>query len=235
MPEPTDSTETVQTANRTTEEAAVDHTQNVDEATHAEEATNAQASAAAVVADPVLLAARAQARAALEEITPAETIGEDDGYEAHEPHVLTLFFGSQNPGYPGWRWAATLARVDDNSEPTVLEVEQLPGPDAVVAPEWVPWSERLAQYRETQARQARDGAETDDHDEDLDSDDELLDGEFDDDGLDGVDVDAMDDADEDYADEADDTELFDADTDDDDDDESDDDSEESDEVDDDEE
>src|SRR5690606_37210587 len=60
--------------------------------------------------DAVLLGSREVARAALAEITDAQTIGADDGHEVHEAHVLTLYFECRLPGYPGWRWAATLAR-----------------------------------------------------------------------------------------------------------------------------
>ncbi|MCW2288770.1 DUF3027 family protein [Leucobacter luti] len=192
-----------------------------------------------VTPDPVLLQAREQARAALEEITEADTIGAEDGFEAHDAHVLTLFFDCRMAGYPGWRWAATLARVDADAPVTVLEVELLPGADAVTAPEWVPWSERLAQYRETQAKQAAEGTSESDDDsvelaelrEDDAAEDDLLDNDFSDfdDEIDGVDVDDLDDDEddaddsdasdgsddseddeaEDLTDESDDTELFD--------------------------
>src|SRR5690606_23077997 len=101
--------------------------------------------AAEIVVDQAITSARALAREALEEITDAKTIGADDGFEAHDEHTATLYFECTMPGYPGWRWAAALTRVDDESPVTVLEVELLPGEGAVLAPEWVPWSERLAQ------------------------------------------------------------------------------------------
>lgn len=151
-----------------------------------------------IAPDLVLLAARDQARAALAEITDAQTIGSEDGHEAHEAHVVTLYFECRLPGYPGWRWAATLARVDEDSDINVLEVELLPGAGAVTAPEWVPWSQRLAQYRETQSRQAVDeaaaaeeaAAELADEDE-IDPEDDLLENDFSDfdDEIDGVDID----------------------------------------------
>jgi hypothetical protein len=50
------------------------------------------------------------------------------------------------PGYRGWRWAITLARAAtdrDDGEVTVDEVVLLPGPDALRAPEWLPWSQRI--------------------------------------------------------------------------------------------
>ena len=161
--------------------------------------------AAKIEPDAVLLAAREQARAALAEITAPQTIGVADGHEAHEAHVLTLYFECRLAGYPGWRWAATLARVDEESDINVLEVELLPGAGAVIAPEWVPWSQRLAQFRETQSRQAVDeataaeeaAAELADEDE-IDPEDDLLENDFSDfdDEIDGVDIDEEDDDDE---------------------------------------
>lgn len=156
--------------------------------------------------DPVLLDSRELARAALTEITDAQTIGADEGHEAHEQHVLTLYFECRLAGYPGWRWAATLSRVDEHSPVNVLEVELLPGEGSVTAPEWVPWSERLAQYRETQSRQASEeaaaaeaaAAELADED-DVDPEDDLLENDHSDfeDEIDGVDIDEdLDDDDE---------------------------------------
>lgn len=157
-----------------------------------------------LVADPVLLAARDQAREALIEITDAEMIGAELDYEVQGEHVLTLFFESRLPGYPGWKWAATLARVDEESDVNVLEVEMLPGENAVVAPEWVPWSERLAHYRETQSKLAADeaelaeaaAAELEDED-DVDPEDDLLDNDFSDfdDEIHGADVEDFEDVD----------------------------------------
>lgn len=176
-----------------------------------------------IIPDPVLLQARDIARAALAEITDPKTIGADEGFEAHEERVLSLFFECRLPGYPGWRWTATLSRLDGD-EVNVLEVELLPGPGSVVAPEWVPWSERLAQYREAQARQAADeaaaaesaAAELADEDE-VDPEDDLLENDFSDfdDEIDGVDIDE-DDIDDDGIEEIDDDDDDDIDDDDDD-------------------
>ena len=169
------------------------------------EGVDSSVDVAKIEPDPALLAAREQARTALVEITDPQTIGAEDGYEVHEAHVLTLYFECRLPGYPGWRWAATLARVDEGSEVNVLEVELLPGAGAVTAPEWVPWSQRLAQYRETQSRQAVDeataaeeaAAELADEDE-IDPEDDLLENDFSDfdDEIDGVDIDEEDEDDD---------------------------------------
>lgn len=161
----------------------------------------------AVVIEPdaVLLNSRDLARAAIEEVTEADSIGAEVGSEVHDAHVLTLFFECRLAGYPDWRWAATLTRVDEESPVTVLEVELLPSDNSVVAPEWVPWSERLAQYREAQARQVADeaaaaeaaAAELSDEDE-VDPENDVLENDFSDfeDELDGVNLDEDDEDDE---------------------------------------
>jgi len=57
--------------------------------------------------------------------------------------VVTHLFASLLPGYVGWHWAVTLARVPGEEQVTVDEVVQLPGDQALLAPAWVPWHERL--------------------------------------------------------------------------------------------
>lgn len=139
-----------------------------------EETAPAEANAPAnIEPDATLLGSVDLALSALAEITDAQTIGTADGYEVHEAHVVTLYFECRLPGYPGWRWAASLARADEMAEPTVLEVELLPGAGAVVAPDWVPWSERLAQYRETQSRNANEEAATAEAADELSAEDEV--------------------------------------------------------------
>ncbi|WP_147200936.1 DUF3027 domain-containing protein [Pseudonocardia asaccharolytica] len=55
----------------------------------------------------------------------------------------THFFAATHAGYRGWRWAVTLACAGAGEPVTVSEVVLLPGPDALVAPSWVPWQERV--------------------------------------------------------------------------------------------
>ena len=57
--------------------------------------------------------------------------------------VVTHTFASRLPGYDGWHWAVTLARVPGEDQVTVDEVVLLPGDQALLAPAWVPWHERL--------------------------------------------------------------------------------------------
>ena len=132
------------------------------------------------------------ARATLLEITPEASIGEFLGEVREEDGSITLRFASALAGYPGWAWTVSLAHVE-GEEPTVLESELMPGDGALLAPDWVPWSERLAEYKATQEALEADAAaaavddDEDDPDDDPESDDEDLDDE--DDDLDDDDLD----------------------------------------------
>lgn len=64
------------------------------------------------------------------------------GAVVEDPGTLTHFFAATQGGYRGWRWSVTVA-ADDGGPITVCEVVLLPGADAVVAPPWVPWQERI--------------------------------------------------------------------------------------------
>jgi hypothetical protein len=159
------------------------------------------------VADERLLHAHDLALAALREITPADTIGPAVGHVVEDDNVVSLWFRTRLAGYPGWHWTVTLAVVE-GAEPTVLETELLPGEGALLAPDWVPWAQRLAEYQAAQAATAAagDGPDEDDlDDDDLDDDldDEDAEDESDDEDeepkarlhagdLDGVDIDELD-------------------------------------------
>ena len=145
------------------------------------------------------------AHGALAEITPIETIGAFVDETDAGDGVVTVRFATKQPGYRGWLWTVSVATVD-GSEPTVLEAELLPSDGALLAPEWVPWSERLAEYEASQdAAGAVEGTEDDDPDDDPDNDEVFADDESDDedDDLDD-DLDEDDDEDEDDEEEDDD-------------------------------
>lgn len=164
--------------------------------------------------DERLTGAHDLALAALHEITPADTVGPAAGYTAEDDGAVSLRFHTRLSGYPGWFWTVSVAVVDD-SDPTVLEVELLPGDGALLAPDWVPWATRLADYQAAQVAAATVDDEDDDLDDDDDDDDDdaddVDDDESDDDedepkarfhagDLDGVDIDELD---ADHPDEAD--------------------------------
>lgn len=72
-----------------------------------------------------------------------DAVGAYLGAQAEGDRVVTHYFESTLPGYVGWRWAVTVARASRQRSVTVDEVVMLPGTDALLAPQWVPWSERL--------------------------------------------------------------------------------------------
>jgi hypothetical protein len=57
--------------------------------------------------------------------------------------VVTHFFESTLDGYRGWRWAVTVARAPRSKHVTVCETVMVPGDEALLAPSWVPWHERV--------------------------------------------------------------------------------------------
>lgn len=83
------------------------------------------------------------ARAALEEATLPGQVGEHLRVEASGDRIVTHVFACTMPGYRGWSWVAILARAPRAKAPTVSETALLPGTDALLPPEWEPWSERL--------------------------------------------------------------------------------------------
>jgi hypothetical protein len=83
------------------------------------------------------------ARGAAEEVAGAGRVGAHLGIEADGDRVVTHLFGCLDLAYQGWRWAVTVARASWSKTVTVSESVLLPGPDAILAPDWVPWRERL--------------------------------------------------------------------------------------------
>ena len=95
-----------------------------------------------VTADPVLASAVDLARRVAREAAGSK-VGSHLGVEDEGDLVATHSFASNDPAYVGWRWAVTVTRAEGSDEVTVDEVVLLPGEGALLAPEWVPWSERI--------------------------------------------------------------------------------------------
>jgi Protein of unknown function (DUF3027) len=83
------------------------------------------------------------ARSAAEEVAAPGIVGEHVSVVADGDRVVTHLFECKDFGYRGWRWAVTVARASRAKVVTLDETVLLPGTDALLAPEWVPWSERL--------------------------------------------------------------------------------------------
>jgi hypothetical protein len=93
--------------------------------------------------DMVCAAALDEARAAAEMDAPAGAVGAHLGILSEGERIATHLFECLQEGYRGWRWAVTVARVPRGRTVTIDEVVLLPGPDSLLAPPWVPWSDRV--------------------------------------------------------------------------------------------
>jgi hypothetical protein len=93
--------------------------------------------------DAVLASAIDPARAAAVDVG-GSSVGDHLAVHADGERLVTHAFASSLPGYSGWYWAVTLSRPPRGKAPTVDEVVLLPGEDALLAPEWVPWDKRVA-------------------------------------------------------------------------------------------
>ena len=72
-----------------------------------------------------------------------DLVGGHLGVEAIGDRVVVQLFDCLDPAYTGWRWAVSLARAPRSKLVTVDESVLLPGPEALLAPAWVPWQDRL--------------------------------------------------------------------------------------------
>jgi hypothetical protein len=146
------------------------------------------------------------ARAGLLEITDAKSVGDAFARVDEVDGVVSVLFHCTLDGYPGWHWTVSLGTVEGEA-PTVLEAELQPGEGALLSPDWVPWTDRLADYQAQQEAESEsddddfddesgdddddddDESDDDDDDESDDDDDDL--GDAGDDVYDGVDVDEL--------------------------------------------
>ncbi|NYE37124.1 hypothetical protein F4692_002257 [Nocardioides cavernae] len=83
------------------------------------------------------------ARAVVLEVADPAEVGDHLGAYAEGERLVTHHFSCARPGYPGWYWSVTLTRAKRGKDITVNEVVLLPGDEAIVAPAWVPYKERL--------------------------------------------------------------------------------------------
>jgi hypothetical protein len=119
------------------------------------------------------------ARNALIEATSKSKVGNFIEVIEEGEGLATYLFENNQKGYVGWRWSITIFQLDKSSPVTVSELLLMPGPDSLVAPDWVPWSERLADYKALQLELEKQAAldalegdeESDDDTDDTDDDD----------------------------------------------------------------
>lgn len=70
-------------------------------------------------------------------------MGEHIGTQVEGDRLVTHLFTCLDPAYPGWQYAVTVVRAARAKYVTVNESVLLPGPESLLAPEWLPWRERL--------------------------------------------------------------------------------------------
>lgn len=88
------------------------------------------------------------ARAALLESVPADHVGKalDSLVEPSQDSLVTITsytFECTSPGYPGWYWEVSVVEISGQGQPTVSELNLLPGGTALVPAAWKPWADRV--------------------------------------------------------------------------------------------
>ena len=94
------------------------------------------------IADPFDALALAR-EAAIADANSIEFVGELVSIEIEEDRIATYLFEAALPGYGGWRWAVTVAKLEDDAPATLCDIVLLPGPTSLIAPEWVPYKDRI--------------------------------------------------------------------------------------------
>jgi hypothetical protein len=90
-----------------------------------------------------------RARQAAVEFANSHSVGDFVNVIDEGDNVSTFLFESKLKGYVGWNFSVSI--FSDGTDTTISEVNLMPGEDSLLAPNWVPWSERLADYKALQA------------------------------------------------------------------------------------
>ena len=96
-----------------------------------------------IKADPALLGVEALARDAVVGDVGEAMVGEYLGAVMDADRIATHLFACLNPAYVGWNWAVVVVRAPRAKTITVNDVVLMPGEQALTAPRWVPWIERV--------------------------------------------------------------------------------------------
>lgn len=86
---------------------------------------------------------------AAKETSPKGGVGKFLGAQDEEPNVVSYRFEANLKGYVGWEWNVVVFQAKKSNTATVSEVLLLPGKKAIVAPAWVPWSDRRAELEKS--------------------------------------------------------------------------------------
>lgn len=93
--------------------------------------------------DAALMEAVGTAREGLFGVAAAGSVGEHVGAVSVGERLVTHHFECLLRGYVGWRWEVTVARAPRSKRITLCETHLAPAEGALLAPEWVPWADRL--------------------------------------------------------------------------------------------
>ena len=91
------------------------------------------------------------AEKAAKESAPIGGVGKFLGTVDEETNVVSYRFQASMKEYLGWEWNVVVFQAK-KADPTVSEVVLLPGKESIVAPDWVPWSERRAELDKSEAQ-----------------------------------------------------------------------------------
>lgn len=83
------------------------------------------------------------AHSAVAEVAGKRSSARHLGAHSEADFTMTHRFSSDIPGYEGWSWRCVLAAAPGTDTVTVCEVALLPEENALLAPAWVPWDERI--------------------------------------------------------------------------------------------
>lgn len=93
--------------------------------------------------DSILADAADLARSALVADVGVEDVGEHLAFEPEGERVGSHYFACRRAGYRGWRWSVTVMRAPRQKVATIAEVVLVPGEEAITAPDWVPYRDRI--------------------------------------------------------------------------------------------
>ena len=93
------------------------------------------------------------AEKAAKESAPVGGVGKFLGTVDEEANVVSYRFQASMKEYVGWEWNVVVFQAK-KADPTISEVVLLPGKDSIVAPDWVPWSERRAELEKSEAKES---------------------------------------------------------------------------------
>lgn len=91
----------------------------------------------------ILVGSVEQAREAVGELSGTDRVGDYLGVSYEDLTSATHRFLAHLPGYEGWQWAVVVAAYPGADHATISEVVLVPGPTSLLAPDWVPWDERV--------------------------------------------------------------------------------------------